>query len=159
MLDGGVRGREGNWKLAARSLNPVVLSYSGVGLCFACDVARFLFDSPSILLTSLSMLCPYNKEGWGLSYFGGKLAAMEAYRSYSHPATLDSDAADLDVALAGFGLPLPLAGFDASRAKVVGLKSHLRYTIKEGWFRLRTFFRKTNRSCLCRNCFDPAIKK
>jgi len=118
-----------------------------------------LFDSPSILLTSLKHSFPLQQKGQGLSYFGGKLAAMKAYRSYSHPATLDSDIADLDVSLAGFGLPLPLAGFGASRAKVVGLKSHLRYTIKSGWFRLRTFFRKTNRSYLCRNCFDPAIEK
>jgi len=69
---------------------------------------------------------------------------MEADRSHSHPPTLDSNVAGFDISLAGFGLPLPLAGFDASRAKVVGLKSHLMYTIKSGWFRSRTFFRKTN---------------
>jgi len=49
---------------------------------------------------------------------------MEAYRSDSHPATLDSDIADFDVPLADFGLPLPLAGFDAVRAKVVWLEFH-----------------------------------
>jgi len=79
-----------------------------------------------------------------VSYFDGKLAAMEADRSYSHPPTVDSNVAGFDVPLAGFGLSLSLAGFDASRAKVVRLKSHLRYTIKTGWCRSRTFFRKTN---------------
>jgi len=49
---------------------------------------------------------------------------MEAYRSDSHPATLDSDVAGFDVPLSDSGLPLPLAGFDAFRAKVVRLQSH-----------------------------------
>ena len=99
-----------------------------------------LFDSPGFFLTS--PICLFSFVANGLPQFRGELAAVEANRPYSHPSPPDADVARLDIPLANPGLR---SAFRAFRAKIMGLKFHVRSTINAGRFWSRCFFRKTNR--------------
>ena len=85
--------------------------------------------------------------------FGDELAAVKANGANSNPLTLDAHVAGFDIPLSNAGMSLPSAAFDATRAKVVGLEFHSRYTIKLGRFGGALFFWKTIHSYPFVVCF------
>ncbi len=101
------------------------------------------FDSPYFLFVFNTPLFLF--FSWAVLDFGGELSAIQANRADSGPASLNTDVANLDVALSDARLALASFAFDALGAKVVRLYLHLRPTIKLGRFRRRRVFGKTNR--------------
>ena len=75
------------------------------------------------------------------------MATVEAERTYSDPATLDTDVAGFDVTLSEAGLALCPSTLDALGAKVVWLKFHIKAYHKSGAISAADFFSENKSWC------------